>query len=225
MARIDILNADIDAFAFDAYGTLFDVHAAVAAYSTDIGAEAAALSETWRTKQIEYSWVHSLAGRYVEFWTLTERALDYAMERHGVQNGALRARLLEVYRSIPAFPDARPTLERLRGFGCRVAILTNADRAMIAAAVESSGLGTALDDVISVEDIRRYKTDPRAYELGCRRLRSSPARTGFVSSNAWDVAGGGAFGLQCVRVRRARLPLEYPEFPAKALVGSLREIH
>ena len=224
MAKVDLLSADVEAFLFDAYGTLFDVHAAVSVHAAAIGPDTAALSHMWRTKQLEYTWIHALAGRYVPFWTLTERALDYALERHGLSSIALRTMLLDAYRTVPAFPEARSTLVRLRGLGCRVAILTNADRAMVGAALAASGLGDALDDIISVEDIRQYKVDPRAYDLGCRRLASSPQTTSFVSSNAWDVGGASAFGLQCIRVRRSELPLEYPDMPPLAVVRSLDEI-
>jgi 2-haloacid dehalogenase len=224
MPHIALLDQDIDAFAFDAYGTLFDVHAAVSRHADSIGPQAAALSETWRVKQLEYAWVLSLAGRYETFWRLTELALDYALERHAIAMPGLRSRLLDVYRSIPPFADARPALVRLRTLGCRVAILTNADRAMIAAAVDAAGLGDVLDDVVSIEDVGRYKTHPEAYSLGCRRLASIPERTAFVSSNGWDVAGGGAFGLQTIRIRRGALPLEYPDLPARALINSLAEL-
>jgi 2-haloacid dehalogenase len=224
MPKIEVIGTSVDAVVFDAYGTLFDVHAAVAAHDASIGEHAAALSETWRAKQLEYSWIHGLAGHFTPFWLLTERALDYAMARYGIDDDALRANLLAVYHSIPLFADARNCLTRLRALGVKVAILTNANRDMVDAAVSKSGLASLFDDVISAEDVGRFKTDPAVYKLACDRLDAPPPRIAFVSSNAWDVAGAGAFGLACVWVRRRALPREYPDFPIKAVIGGLEEL-
>jgi 2-haloacid dehalogenase len=224
MPELEVIGTSVDAVVFDAYGTLFDVHAAVAAHDKTIGEHAAAFSETWRAKQLEYSWIHGLAGRFTPFWSLTERALDYAMQRYGIADDALRANLLAVYHRIPPFADARDCLTRLRGLGVKVAILTNANRDMVDAAVSHASLASLFDDVISAEDVGRFKTDPAVYRLACDRLDVPPSRVAFVSSNAWDVAGAGAFGLSCIWVRRRALPREYPDFPIHAAIGGLDEL-
>ena len=100
---LDAALADADAFVFDAYGTLFDVHSAVARHAQAVGPEAARLSDLWRTKQLEYAWVLSLAGRYEPFWTLTQQALDHALARCPSVDPAVRPRLLEAYRTLAAF--------------------------------------------------------------------------------------------------------------------------
>src|SRR5215211_6284894 len=126
------------AVVFDAYGTLFDVHAAVARHAAAVGPDAARLSEIWRAKQLEYSWVLSLAGQYEPFWSLTEKALDHAFARCRSAPAALRAKLLDAYRSLDAYPDARGALERARGAGKFTAILSNGDTGMLDAAVSSA---------------------------------------------------------------------------------------
>src|ERR1700693_5566497 len=109
--------------AFDAYGTLFDVHAAIARYRDAVGPDADRLSELWRIKQLEYTWTLTLAGRYVDFWALTERALDFALLRVSSVDKTLKPRLLEAYRTLDAFPDARAALHDLKARGRHTAIL------------------------------------------------------------------------------------------------------
>jgi 2-haloacid dehalogenase len=218
------LVADARAVVFDAYGTLLDVHAAVAAHAQRIGPEAPRLSEIWRQKQLEYSWVLSLAGRYEPFWTLTERALDYALARHPGIDTTLRPLLLDSYRHLDAYPDAAATLRDLRRAGRSTAILSNGDSAMLGQAVESAGLGPHLDFVLSVEAAGVFKTDPRSYALVKAALAVAPAETLFVSSNRWDVAGAAAFGFVPLWINRAGLPDEYPGLEPVATLGSLDEL-
>ncbi len=209
-----------EAVVFDAYGTLFDVHAAVMARADAIGPQARALSDLWRAKQLEYSWVYSLAGRYVPFWTLTERAL-HALARYPAVDSGIRKTLLAAYRELDAFADAAPCLERLRAGGLKTAILSNGDPAMLADAVAAAGFATRFDAVISVEDAQVFKTAPDAYRLVEARIGVPAQRTLFVSSNRWDVAGAAAFGLAPVWINRAGLPDEYPDLPPVAIVASL----
>src|SRR3954449_13415584 len=146
------------AVVFDAYGTLFDVHAAVARHAAAVGPEAARLSEIWRAKQLEYSWVLSLAGRYEPFWTLTERALDFALARCPAVDRSLRPALLDAYRTLDAYPEAPGVLARLRQGGVRTGILSNGSPEMLASAVASAGLEALLEAVLSVDAIRVFKT-------------------------------------------------------------------
>src|SRR3954471_9089915 len=137
-------------FVFDAYGTLFDVHAAIARHRDAAGPDADRFSETWRTKQLEYAWLLSAAGHYVDFWTLTERALDYAFERVPSVDTALRATLLDAYFKLDAFPDARAALSALKKMGAKTAILSNGNPRMLDGAIAAAGLGDSLDAVLSV---------------------------------------------------------------------------
>jgi 2-haloacid dehalogenase len=208
-------------YVFDAYGTLFDVHSAVARHAGDIGPDAARLSDMWRTKQLEYTWVRSLSGRYRDFEALTQDALDYAAARCGGLSPALRANLLAAYAELDAYPDATRTLDALRAAGAKTAILSNGTPAMLARAVASAGLADRLDAVLSVDPLRMYKTAPAAYALVEAHFGVAPAEVCFLSSNRWDIAGASAFGLRCVWVNRLGLPDEYDELAPAAAVGSL----
>jgi 2-haloacid dehalogenase len=209
---------------FDAYGTLFDVHSAVARHSDALGPEAARLSELWRAKQLEYSWVLSLAGRYEPFWTLTERALDHAFARCPGADRGLRDKLLEAYRTLDAYPEVPSTLERLRARGLRTGILSNGDPDMLGAAVSSAGIARLLDAVLSVEAAGVFKTSPATYRLVLEAFEVQPREVVFVSSNRWDIAGAAAFGFSPVWVNRTGLPDEYPGLDPVAVVRDLGEI-
>src|SRR5579872_1483687 len=138
-------------FVFDAYGTLFDVHAAIARFRGEAGSDADRMSDIWRTKQLEYSWTLTLLGRYTDFWTLTERALDYALDRVPSVNKALRPKLLDAYFKLDAFPDARAALRALRDNGHKTGILSNGSPNMLNDAVDAAGIRNDLDGVLSVD--------------------------------------------------------------------------
>ena len=216
-----MINVKTHAYVFDAYGTLFDVHAAIARHRAAAGPDAERFSDIWRTKQLEYSWTMTLAGQYADFWTLTERALDYAFDRVGSVNRALRPQLLDAYRRLDAFPDARETLATLKAQGVRLAILSNGSPPMLDAAVEASGIGGLLDAVISVDAVRLYKPRPEVYALVTSRFGIAAESVVFVSSNRWDVMGAASFGFQPVWINRARGPDEYPDQAPVRVVADL----
>jgi 2-haloacid dehalogenase len=206
------------AFVFDAYGTLFDVHAAVARHRDAAGPEADRFSEVWRIKQLEYAWLLSAAGQYLDFWTLTERALDYAFARFPTVDRALRGVLLDCYFKLDAFTDARAALTALRARGVKTAILSNGSPKMLDAAVANANMAADLDAVLSVDTIRIYKPRAEVYALATDAFGLAPREIAFVSSNRWDVMGATAFGFKCIWINRANLPEEYPEFaPVKVL--------
>lgn len=197
------------AVVFDAYGTLLDVHSAVARHAARLGDKAAPVSALWRQRQLEYSWILSAAGDYEPFDALTDRALCFALATHGVADAALRADLMAAYRSLDAYPDALPCLAALRARGVATAILSNGEPAMLSAAVESAGLAGHLDDVLSVHPLRRYKPHPEVYALAARRFARAPGEIAFVSSNAWDAHGARRFGFRVMWANRAGAPPEY----------------
>lgn len=209
------------AFVFDAYGTLFDVHAAIARHRDAAGPEADRFSEIWRLKQLEYAWMLSAAGHYVDFWTLTERALDYAFARVPSVDRALRATLLDAYFKLDAFPDARAALAALKAKGMRTAILSNGTPRMLEGAVAAAGIGGDLDAVLSVDAIRIYKPRMEVYALVTAAFKLAPTDVAFVSSNRWDIMGATAFGFRCIWVNRADAPEEYPEFAPVKVVREL----
>ena len=209
------------AFVFDAYGTLFDVHAAIARHRDAAGPDTDRCSEIWRGKQLEYAWMLSAAGHYVDFWTLTERALDHALARCPTVDRALRSTLLDAYFRLDAFPDARAALNALHEKGLKTAILSNGSPRMLQGAVTAAGIGGDLDAVLSVDAIRIYKPQPAVYAMAADALGIAPAEIAFVSSNRWDVMGAAAFGFKCVWVNRANLPDEYPDFAPVKVVREL----
>lgn len=199
----------IRAVVFDAYGTLLDVHAAAGRHAAHLGARAGTVSELWRARQLEYSWVLSLAGTYEDFWTLTGRALDHALAAHGITDAALRQDLLSAYRRLDAYQDAAPALKALREQGVATAILSNGEPGMLADAVEAAGLASLLDAVLSVHPLRRYKPAPTVYALVTERFLCQPREIAFVSSNAWDAFGAARFGFRVYWLNRSRHPVEY----------------
>src|SRR6185295_1070715 len=161
-------------FVFDAYGTLFDVHAAVRRHTGAVGPDAAALSDLWRSKQLEYTWVRSLMRVHRDFAQVTADALDYALARFSSVDKRLRAALLESYRTLDAYPEVPAVLAGLKRAGARLAILSHGTHDMLRAAVASAGIGANLDAVLSIDDAGVFKTDPRVYQLALDRLRAKP---------------------------------------------------
>jgi 2-haloacid dehalogenase len=221
MTSPSLIPPPTKAVIFDAYGTLFDVHSAVGRHMAQVGPDAARFSDVWRTKQLEYSWVLSLAGRYEPFWTLTEQALDFAFARFPDVDRAIRPLLLEAYRTLDAYPEVRRTLQGLRTRGLRTGILSNGDPGMLKAAVDSANLAGDLDVVLSVDAVRIFKTSPRSYDLVLQALSITASEVVFVSSNRWDIAGAAAFGFTPIWVNRLGLPDEYAELPPSAVIASL----
>ncbi len=192
----------IEACVFDAYGTLFDVHSAVGRHTDRLGDKASAVSETWRTKQLQYTWLRSLMGRHADFWQVTGQALDYAFEMHGIEDDALEKDLMAAYLSLDGYPEVPEVLANLNGAGFTCAILSNGTPDMLEAAVKSAGIEVYMDRLLSVETVGVYKPDPRVYRLGPDALGVSADRIVFMSSNAWDASGAAAFGFHVAWVNR-----------------------
>ena len=194
------------AFVFDAYGTLFDVHSVIEAGRAVTG-DPQALSTLWRQKQLEYTWLRSLMGRYEDFWAVTEAALRFSLERLGIaaEEEAIR-RLMDAYLSLATFPEVAPALAAMAG--TPLGILSNGSPTMLAAAVRSSGLDGRFAHVLSVDAVRIYKPSRVVYELGTRVFALPAADILFVSSNGWDVAGAKAFGYRTCWCNRLGAPAE-----------------
>ena len=216
--------APIDACVFDAYGTLFDVNSAAARCRDALGPQADAFSATWRRKQLEYSWLRSLMGAHVDFWQLTEEALDYACERHAITDAPLRQRLLETYRELSAYPEVPAMLREIRSEGFKTAILSNGTPAMLRSAVEAADLAAQFDQVLSVESVGVYKPHPSVYQLAVDRLGAAVVRICFVSSNGWDIAGAAQFGFRTIWINRTREPRERLPAGPELELGDLLEL-
>ena len=197
----------IRACVFDAYGTLLDVHSAVGKHRSRLGGKADAVSATWRTRQLEYSWQRTILDRYTDFWRLTSDGLDFALDAHGVDDAALRDDLLDAYQSLDCFPEVPGVLKTLREAGLTTAILSNAPPMMLEAAVESAGIGDRLDAVISADRLGVFKPSAQVYRLALDELDVARTQVSFQSSNGWDAAGAATFGFRvvwCNRTGQAR---------------------
>lgn len=215
-------SREIRGYVFDAYGTLFDVHSVVEAGRT-ITSDPMTLSTMWRQKQLEYTWLRALMGRYEDFWTITEAALRYTVRRLDIAAGdAEIARLMAAYLSLACFPEVVRALERLDGRPR--AILSNGSPRMLDAAVASAGLGRLLSRVLSVDAVKTYKPAPAVYALGPEALGLPAAEILFVSSNGWDVAGAKAFGYQVAWCNRVAAPPEELGVSADYALPSLDQL-
>jgi 2-haloacid dehalogenase len=216
----------IRALAFDAYGTLFDVFSVTALCEQLFPGQGPALAALWRTKQLQYSMLRSMMGRYEDFWRVTEDGLVYAAHTLKLQLTAdKRSRLLDAYLRLAAFPDVRPGLEQLKARGLKLAILSNGEPKMLRAATDSAGITALLDAIVSVDEIKVFKPDPRVYALAARRLDVPARATGFVSSNNWDIHGAGSAGLTTFWIQRAATePQEELGYAATHVVHALTEL-
>lgn len=209
----------VSAIVFDAYGTLYDTQSVAQATEAAFPGHGDAITQVWRLKQLEYSWLRSLMGRYADFRAVTEDALAYALDGFGLaHDAALRARLTAGYDRLSPYPDAEAALEALSGY--RRVIFSNGSPDMLRALVGHSGFGALIQEIVSVDGAGAFKPDPRAYALVAQQLGVVSSDVLFVSSNGFDVAGAKSFGFRVARVARpaARAAAGTP----RAMFGALR---
>jgi 2-haloacid dehalogenase len=209
---------------FDAYGTLFDVHSVALLGEQLFPGHGQALSMLWRDKQIEYTRLASMSGRYRPFWELTRAGLRFAALRLGLAlDTAAEDRLMNQYRHLSAFPENREVLVELQRRGIVTGILSNGDPEMLAVAVKSAGFTELLPHVISVHGVQRYKTDPAAYALGPAAMGCAAKEILFVSSNCWDAIGATWYGYTTLWVNRGGAPIEQLDVEPTRIGTSLRD--
>lgn len=210
---------------FDAYGTLFDVYSVSLLAEQLFPGHGERLAALWRDKQIEYTRLVSMSGRYRPFWELTRAGLRFAAQRLGLAlDGAAEERLMNQYRHLSAFPENRDVLLELKRRGIPAGILSNGDPEMLAVAVRSAGFADLLRHVLSVHEVRRYKTDPAAYALGPDAFGVPAREILFVSSNGWDAIGATWFGYTTLWVNRSRAPLEALDTRPSHVGSTLRDV-
>ena len=201
------MKLGIQAIAFDAYGTLFDVHSVVAVCERRFPGRCIELSRLWRAKQLEYTWLRSLSEQYEDFWRVTESALVFACRSLNLAcPPQIREELMESYLHLEIFSDVKPALAKLSHF--KLAILSNGSPRMLSAVVKSAGLNRLFTDVISVDEVKIYKTSPRVCGLVSQHLGVPNIAVTFASSNFWDIAGAKSFGFWTCWVNRGKLPEE-----------------
>ena len=196
-------------FVFDVYGTLLDIDAAARQAATEPGMESLQknwlkISKGWRDRQLRYSWLCSMMGKYDDFWKLTIRALDATLEEHALSSDQkIRARLLSLYSELTAYEEVPGALAKLEASGHRIAVLSNGSPKMLKTAIEAAGIADYFDELLSVDVLKCYKPTPAVYRLVTERFKCSPSDVTYFSSNNWDVSGAGAFGFKTIWVNRA----------------------
>jgi 2-haloacid dehalogenase len=214
----------LNAFVFDAYGTLFDVHSVIEAAEAAFPGRGKALSQLWRAKQLEYTWLRSLFGDYRDFWQITQDALKFACQLLNlVCSSELQGRLMDEYLHLSTFPEVEQALDRLSAK--TLAILSNGSPSMLDEVAANAGLSGRFAQVISVDEVRIYKPSPRVYELAPKKLGIAKEKIGFVTSNYFDVAGAKAYGFYVYWVNRAKAPADQLGVAPDEVISLLTDIH
>jgi 2-haloacid dehalogenase len=215
----------VRAVLFDAYGTLFDVHSVVALAESLFPGEGALLSQAWRTRQLEYTWLRTLSNRYQDFWQVTGDALTWAAQSlHLALSPAQHEQLLDAYLRLQPFPENIEVLRALNESGIVLGTLSNGTAPMLAAAIDSAGMRGLFTHVLSVDSIGRYKTDAAAYQLGTDAVGAPANEIVFVSSNCWDAIGATWFGYRTFWVNRANAQLDQLGVAPEGIGSSLRDL-
>jgi 2-haloacid dehalogenase len=200
----------VKAVVFDAYGTLFDVHSVASLAEQLWPGRGDALSQAWRAKQLEYSWLRAMSGRFKPFWDVTRDALRHTTARLGLPlDAATETRLMNQYASLSAFPENLDALRALKAAGLPIGILTNGDRAMIDVSVRSAGMEGLFDHVLASTQASTFKTQPAIYDLGPAAFGLKARQILFVSSNAWDAIAARWYGYTSFWINRTGAPPEH----------------
>jgi len=217
---------NIKAIIFDAYGTLFDVNSAVEKCKNKIGDKWEPFANFWRTTQLEYTWLRSLMGRHKNFWQITEDSLDKSMKVFEIES-SLKSELLNLYKVLSPFKEVQETLQILKGKKYKLAILSNGTPFLINELVKSNNLENFFDDIFSIESVGIYKPSSQVYDLPIKKYNIKKNEVAFLSSNTWDVSGGGNYGFEAIWVNRNSNifdKLDYkPKIEIKDLSGLLNE--
>ena len=215
---------EVEVCIFDAYGTLFDVNAACRELSKEVGEQWQELATLWRLRQVEYTWLRNSMNEYINFWNITEDALEYAMETLNIKNEDLKNKLLDLYLKLEAYPEVEKVLTQLKKEGYQTGILSNGSEDMLASAVKNAKLENLLDKVLSVEKCKVYKPSSKVYDLVEKEFKINKINCAFFSSNAWDMHAAAHYGFKTIWVNRFEGNLEkLPGKPYK-IVQTLEKI-
>ena len=218
---------NIKAIIFDAYGTLFDVNSAAEKCKDRIGEKWEPFSNFWRTTQLEYTWLRSLMGRHKDFWQITEDSLDKSMKVFKIKP-SMRDELLNLYKVLSTFKEVHETLKKLKEKKFKLAILSNGTPSLLKELVKSNNLENLFDDIFSIEEVGVYKPNSEVYDMPIKKYKIKKNEVVFLSSNTWDVSGGGNYGYQAIWVNRNNNifdKLDYkPNFEIKDLSGLFSKI-
>ena len=212
---------NIKAIIFDAYGTLFDVNSAAEKCKNKIGKKWEDFANHWRTTQLEYTWLRSLMNRHKDFWQVTEDSLKKSMEAYKIEN-SMRNDLLNLYKVLSPFEEVLETLKSLKEKKYKLAILSNGTPELLNELVKTNNLESFFDDIFSIEEVGVYKPDTKVYDIPIKKYGIKKNEVIFLSSNTWDVSGGGNYGYQSIWVNRNKNIFDYLDYTPKNQINSLK---
>ena len=214
---------NIKACVFDAYGTLFDVNSAASKCKEKLGNRWENFANAWRTTQLEYTWLRTMMQKHENFWKITEDSLDHTMETFKIKKG-MRNELLNLYKELSPYPEVKECLESLKNKKIKIAILSNGTPDLLRGLVESNNIQNYFDDIMSIESVGVYKPDSRVYEMPIKKYDCEPKNICFMSSNTWDVSGGGVFGYNSIWVNRSNKVFDKLSYKPKFVINNLNEL-
>ncbi|MGM0853749.1 MAG: haloacid dehalogenase type II [Bacillota bacterium] len=220
-------NLNIKAFVFDAYGTLFDVHSVIEKCNQLFPDKGEEISQVWRQKQLEYSFLRQLMGTYTTFFMITKDALHYACKQVEVDLTEEKEKeLLDAYLELNNYEEAGSVLEELKPY--QKAIFSNGSLDMLSPLVEQSPFGHLLDEVLTVDEVKQFKPTPMSYQLVLEKLGVRREEVLFMSSNPWDIAGATNFGFYTAWINRKDNVMDElgvkPHFEYRDLTGILEHM-
>jgi 2-haloacid dehalogenase len=214
---------DIKAIVFDAYGTLFDVNSAAEKCKGIIGDKWEGFANSWRTTQLEYTWLRSLMKRHKDFWQVTEDSLDKSMKAFKIDN-SMKSELLNLYKVLSPYPEVKEVLKKLKEKEYRLAILSNGTPALLNELVKCGNLENIFDDLFSIEEVGIYKPDSKVYDLPIKKYQITSDNVAFLSANTWDVSGGGNYGYKAIWVNRNNNIFDNLDYKPKNEINNLTQL-
>ena len=214
---------NIKVVVFDAYGTLFDVNSTAAKCKKKLGNRWESFANAWRTTQLEYTWLRSLMKKHKNFWQITEDSLDHTMETFKIKK-EMKNELLNLYKVLGTYAEVKECLSNLKSKKIKMAILSNGTPDLLKNLVESNNIQNYFNDIISVETVRIYKPDPKVYEIPIKKYNCKPENICFLSSNTWDVSGGGVFGYNAVWVNRSNKVFDKLSYKPQYVIVNLNQL-
>ena len=214
---------DIKAIVFDAYGTLFDVNSAAEKCKGKIGDKWEGFANFWRTTQLEYTWLRSLMKRHKDFWQVTEDSLDKSMKAFKIDS-SMKSELLNLYKVLSPYSEVNEVLKKLKEKNYKLAILSNGTPALLNELVKSNNLENIFDDLFSIEEVGIYKPDSKVYDMPIKKYQIKTNEVAFLSSNTWDVSGGGNYGYNAIWVNRNNSIFDNLDYSPKNEVKNLKQL-
>ena len=214
---------NIKAIIFDAYGTLFDVNSAAEKCKDKIGDKWEGFANFWRTTQLEYTWLRSLMKRHKDFWQITEDSLDKSMKTYKI-DPTMKNELLNLYKSLSPYEEVHEVLIKLKEKNFKLAILSNGTPSLLNELVKSNNLENVFDDLFSIEQVGIYKPDSKVYDMPIKKYQIQKNEVYFLSSNTWDVSGGGNYGYNSIWVNRNNNIFDKLDYSPKHQIKQLGEL-